>query len=167
MRVCKRFPAEVRQAAVGRVVEGGQSYASVARQVGASDQSVRKWVLTAQGVEVSKKRGKGKRSTDQRSAEEKLKLLLGAAALSDTERGEFLRREGIRDGDLERWHSEALEGLKGQARNAADRQRIAELERAEGKQQRRLRELEALVELQKKVQALWAAKDDDTSEPCG
>jgi hypothetical protein len=105
-----------------------------------------------------------RRSTEQRSAEEKLRLLLEARALTEEQLGEFLRREGLHDGDLERWRAEALGGLGGQLHNDADRRRIAELERAALKQHKRLREAEALLELQKKVQALWGEKEDDTTE---
>ena len=77
---------------------------------------------------------------------------------------QFLRREGLRDGDLERFRAEALGGLSGKAHSAQDRRQIQELERLNAKQAKRLREAEVLLELQKKVQELWGAKDDDTSK---
>jgi hypothetical protein len=117
---------------------------------------------------VSNKARKGHQvpatATDQRSAEEKLRLLVEASALTEQQLGEFLRREGLRDGDLERFRAEAMGGLGGQVHSEADLRRIQELERVNAKQGKRLREAEALLELQKKVQALWGAKDDDTTE---
>ena len=102
--------------------------------------------------------------TDKRSAEEKLRLIIEAGKLSEDELGEFLRREGLHDGDLERFRAEAMGGLGGQVHSEADRRRIQELERVNAKQEKRLREAEALLDLQKKVQALWGAKDDDTND---
>jgi hypothetical protein len=110
---------------------------------------------------------KSKRPTpatpDSRSPQDKLRLLLEASKLTEDGRGEFLRREGLRDGDLERFEAEALVGLGGEV-TAAERRRVQELERVNAKQQKRLREAEVLLELQKKVQELWGAKDDDTTK---
>jgi len=90
--------------------------------------------------------------------------LMAASQLSDAELGEFLRREGLRDGDLERFKAEALSGLGGAVHSPSDQRRIQELERVNVKQEKRLREAEVLLELQKKVQELWGAKEDDTSK---
>ena len=66
------------------------------------------------GAEFARGRGAGARgnnearSTDERSAVEKLPLLLKAKALPDEQLGAFLRESGIREGDLERWEQEAL-----------------------------------------------------------
>jgi len=103
-------------------------------------------------------------SSDARSAQDKLRLLLEASRISESERGEFLRREGLRDGDLERFEAEALSGLSGGMRSAADQRRLQELEKVAAKQEKRLREAEVLLDLQKKVQELWGAKDDDTTK---
>ena len=102
-------------------------------------------------------------ASDKRSAAEKLRLVFTAKALSDEERGEFLRREGIHDDDLERWEEDALDGLEDEKTRAANRRRVRDLERQNKKQKKRLREAEALLELQKKVQALWGDEDDDTT----
>ena len=73
----------------------------------------------------------------------------------------FLRREGLRDGDLERWQQEALSGL-GATEPPGSSRRVRELERKMIKTEKRLREATALLDLQKKVQALWRDADDDT-----
>jgi hypothetical protein len=103
-------------------------------------------------------------AVDSRSASEKLRLLIAAGGLNDEQLGEFLRREGLHDGDLERFRAEALGGLEGKVHNAQDRRQLQELERINAKQAKRLREAEVLLELQKKVQELWGAKDDDTTK---
>jgi hypothetical protein len=102
------------------------------------------------------------RSTDERAPEEKLRLLLKARALADEQLGEFLRREGIREGDLERWEQEALGGLQRGPSDAGKSRQIRELERRVHKSEKRLKEANALLELQKKVQALWGDEDDNT-----
>ena len=97
-------------------------------------------------------------------AQEKLRVLLEAARLPETERGEFLRREGLRDGDLQRFEAEALSGLGGEVHSAVDQRRIRELERVNAKQEKRLREAEVLIQLQKKAHELWGVKEDDTTK---
>ena len=82
--------------------------------------------------------------------------------MPDSELGEFLRREGLREGDLERWEQEAADGLRPAAAAQATERQLREMEKRLHKTERRLREAEALLDLQKKVQALWGGADDDT-----
>ena len=121
------------------------------------------WLKEAES-QVSKKQDTKPAATptDKRSAAEKLRLLIEAGALSDEQLGEFLRREGLRDGDLERFRAEALGGLDGRVHSPQDRRQIQELERLTAKQAKRLREAEVLLELQKKVQELWGDVDVTT-----
>ncbi len=155
------FPAEVREAAVLRYLNTDISYRALALEVGISAWTLRDWVRRYQARGVAKP--DDCRPTDERPASEKLSLLLKARALPDEELGEFLRREGIREGDLERWEQEALGGLERASSDALQSRQVRELERRVHKSEKRLKEAEALLELQKKVQALWADEDDDTS----
>ena len=159
----RRFPKELKESVSRRYLSTDVSYRALAEEIGASTWTVRGWVaeFREQGT-VGKRRKKKPAGTDQRRPEEKLRLLLHVKGLSDTERGEFLRREGLHDGDLERWEQEALSGLGGTS-NTSNEQRIRELERERNHQDKRLKEAKALLELQKKVHALWADEDDDTT----
>lgn len=170
VRVMQIFPPEVREAAVQRYLSSDLTLTAVAAQFGTSRYSVSAWVKLA----VAETRGEVKKpkphlaaaATEpaERSGADKLRLLLEASGLSEDQLGEFLRREGLRDGDLERFRSEALSGLEGKVHSPQDRRQIQELERLNAKQAKRLREAEVLLELQKKVQELWGAKDDDTTK---
>ena len=112
------------------------------------------------GPHRDKKRG---RRLEVRSSEEKLHILLHARAMPESERGAYMRAQGVHDGDLERWEQDALRGLCGAERSEAQQRRIAELLRDSKQKDKRLKEATALLELQKKVQALWADADDDTT----
>lgn len=160
----KHFPNELRESVARRYLSTNATYRELAAEIGSSTWSVRDWVrqFREQGT-VGKKRTKRPAPTDQRSAEEKFRLLLQARSMKDEERGEYLRREGIHDADLERWEQEALGGLTGAAGSESQERRIRELERDNKQQGKRLKEAAALLELQKKVQALWADEGDDTS----
>jgi transposase len=167
-RVMQIFPPEVREAAVRRYLASDLTLTAVAAQFGASRYSVAAWVKLAETRgEMKKPRPHlvaAATAPVERSGSEKLRLLLEASALSEEQLGEFLRREGLRDGDLERFRSEALSGLDGKVHSPQDRRQIQELERINAKQGKRLREAEVLLELQKKVQELWGEKDDDTTK---
>jgi transposase-like protein len=154
-RVRAVFPVEVKEAAVERYLTSDLTLTAVGEQFGVSRYSVAAWIKQAEKrTEMSKKkkqqRDKPSVPTDQRSASEKLRLLIESSVLSDEALGEFLRREGLREGDLERFRAEAMGGLGGKVYSEADRRRIQELERANAKQGKRLREAEALLDLQKK-----------------
>ena len=164
----QRFPEAVKAAAVQRYLTSDLTLKAVGEQFGANRYAVGYWVKAAESEsDLSKKiRGEKReleRPSDERSGSEKLRLLVESGRLSEAELGEFLRREGLRDGDLERFRAEALGGLEGKVHSQQDRRQIQELERVNAKQAKRLREAEVLLELQKKVQELWGAKDDDTT----
>jgi transposase len=159
------YPMQVREASVARYLNSNLTMREVADQFGATRYSVADWVRKAGALsDMSKKAKVEPIPTDKRSAEEKLRLLLEASSLADEKLGEFLRREGLHEGDLQRFRTEAIGGLSGQVRSDADRRRIQELERTNTRNEKRLREAEALLDLQKKVHALWGAKEDDTTE---
>jgi transposase-like protein len=154
------FPPEVREAAVRRYLTTEVSYRRLAAEIGTSERSLRDWVKRHQAGQMKPPDEDLSRSTDERAPEEKLRLLLKARALADEQLGEFLRREGIREGDLERWEQEALGGLQRGPSDAGKSRQIRELERRVHKSEKRLKEANALLELQKKVQAL--CEDDNT-----
>jgi transposase len=158
-------PEELRSAAVERYLTSDLTLEEVGEQFGTTRSNLSRWVKAAGSRALGKKSKRPVPATsDGRSAQEKLRLLLEASKLPETELGAFLRREGLRDGDLERFEAEALGGLNGEVHSAADQRRIQELERVNAKQEKRLREAEVLLELQKKVHELWGAKDDDTTK---
>lgn len=164
----RRFPEELKEAAVERFLTSDLSLTAVAEQFGTTRYSIANWVQVAQSRgdmgKKSKVPAQPATPTDARGAAEKLRLIVAAGALNDEQLGEFLRREGLHEEDLERYRVEAMGGLDGKVHNAQDRRQIQELERTNAKQAKRLREAEVLLELQKKVQELWGAKEDDTTK---
>jgi transposase-like protein len=160
-------PRELRAAAVARYLTTDLTLEEVGEQFGTHKSNVCNWVKAAAGSQALKKKSKpttAAATPDNRSPQEKLRLLLEASKLSEAERGEFLRREGLRDDDLRRFEVEALSGLSGEVHSPVDQRRIQELERVNAKQVKRLREAEVLIELQKKAHELWGVNDDTTKE---
>ena len=70
---------------------------------------------------------------------------------------------GERDGDLDRWRQEAVAGLDPKGYGPSQTRRLRELEKKSRKTDKRLKEAQALLTLQKKVSALWGDEDADTT----
>jgi len=97
--------------------------------------------------------------------EEKLAIVLEAAALSEGELGVFLRSKGIPSALLDEWREQALTGLRGTKQVGATvvgSKRIKELERELRRKDKALAEAAALIILKKKAQEIWGDEDDDT-----
>lgn len=108
---------------------------------------------------------KRKRPQD-RSPAEKLRLVAEASKLTDEELGEFLRREGIHQAQLDQWE-EAIVGALGQqkrrsSKKTAESKRIRKLESELRRKEKALAEAAALLVLKKKAQEIWGDEGDDT-----
>lgn len=101
-------------------------------------------------------------------SEEKLAVVLEAAAIPEPELGTFLRRKGLHAAQLEEWRKQMLAGLDGQGRTAdrkaaaVEARRVADLERELRRKDKALAEAAALLLLKKKAQAIWGDADGDT-----
>jgi transposase-like protein len=100
---------------------------------------------------------------DNRSPEEKLRLVMEASKLSDSELGEFLRHHGIHEAQLQRWRETLLNALEAKPpkANSEQRQKIRELEREIERKDKALAEVTALLALKKKLELLWGEEGDD------
>ncbi len=105
------------------------------------------------------------------SAEEKLKAVIEAGALSDEQLGAFLRKKGIHETHLKQWRMQMLGGLgKGRAngkpsRRNADIKRIRSLEKELRRKDKALAETAALLVLKKKSRKSGGTRT--TTQPGG
>jgi len=112
---------------------------------------------------------KGTRSPNDWSAEDKLKVVMEAAALDDEQLGAFLREKGLHMTHLEQWRKQMLDGLQhtGSKKRARDKKentkRIRALEKELRRKDKALAETAALLVLKKKVQEIWGDEDDPTA----
>src|SRR5262249_48623407 len=114
--------------------------------------------------EDDKEAGARRRAQDWTS-EQKLRVVLESLKLSEEELGAFLRREGLHEADLREWRESALEALEpASKKRTKETKRVRELEKELRRKEKALAEAAALLVLQKKVQAIWGAGDDDTDE---
>jgi hypothetical protein len=162
-----------------------KSATALSAEVGVSQAKLSRWLKGAAtvGQTMSHPRDKKKRPSPSRkdssstkrpqdwTAEEKVALVLEAAAVSADELGAFLRRKGIHEAQLAEWRVQVTEsavaGLQGPSRRDrkaanVEARRVRELERELARKEKALAEAAALLVLKKKVQAIWGGEDDDT-----
>lgn len=109
-----------------------------------------------------------KKQPQEWTAEEKLKIVLEAATLSEGELGVFLRSKGIHEAVLAEWKDQALAGLRGTEvasnlqKQRGESREMRELRRELKRKDKALAETAALIVLKKKALEIWGAEDDDT-----
>jgi len=104
-------------------------------------------------------------SPEERTPREKLRLAMEAERLSEDELGEFMRREGVNEEELDAWRDSLLWAMQSSKQRMADRKQVRTLERKLRKQEKLLNEANVLLELQKKVQAMWTDDKEDGTAP--
>jgi transposase-like protein len=151
----------------------GPSANKLSEEVGIGQPTLSRWLREATTLEPVTKRSKHpapkNRSIEQkrpedRSPDEKLRLVLESSALPEAALGEFLRRHGLHEADLAAWREAALTGLGAQSApsRSGEAKRVRELEKELRRKDKALAETAALLVLQKKVRAIWGDGDDDT-----
>ncbi len=98
--------------------------------------------------------------------QEKLAAVVEAAGVSGADLGAWLRRRGLTEEHLRLWREAALTGFTTPPSRAGrgDRKRVKELERELRRKDKALAETAALLVLQGKMEALWAAEDESTRQ---
>jgi transposase len=156
------------------LMPAGPSATRLSQEVGVGQQTLSRWLREATTLDPVTKRQKDPRQAgaapeqarpEDRTAEEKLRLVLEAGQLNEAELGEFLRRHGIHEANLAAWRDAAIGGLSATQRAPArstDARRVRELEKELRRKDKALAETAALLVLQKKVHAIWGDEDDDT-----
>lgn len=157
----KRHPIELRRRLVGRMLGPSRERATdLSAETGIPLGTLSRWKAD------SLRRPLEAMVTDSsnRTAAEKLRLVLEASALDDQQLGKFLRREGVHEAELTGWRRMATDALtSGQGGTARGQsRRVRDLERELRRKEKALAEVAALLVLQKKVHKLWGDEDDDT-----
>ena len=159
---------------------GAMSASALSKRVEVPQATLSKWLRKAgvdspfrysnNGNEYSQMpKTKGPRRPNDWSAEDKLKVVMEAAALDDEQLGAFLREKGLHMTHLEQWRKQMLDGLQltGSKKRTKDKKaytkRIRTLEKELRRKDKALAETAALLVLKKKVQEIWGDEDDPTA----
>jgi transposase-like protein len=169
-----RYSEKFREKMVAKMAgPSGQSASSLAREINVPQGTLSRWLARAK-VGSMNNGGGGRRK--RWTPEDKLRVVLDAAAAGEDGLGALLRREGLHEAELARFRDEvgeaALEGLraKGKKRQrgaSPEEKRIRQLEKELNRKEKALAEAAALLVLRKKAEAFFLSEEegDDTDEP--
>jgi hypothetical protein len=155
------------------------SATQLAGETGVAQATLSRWLKVA-GTVAPKMAHRNKQKTTPTStkrphdltAEQKVALVLEAAAVPEADLGAFLRRKGVHEAQLAEWRQQVTQGavaaLRGPSkgdRKAAnvEARRVRDLERELARKEKALAEAAALLVLKKKAQSIWGDEDDDTT----
>jgi transposase len=154
------FKARVLQRLVGpRAISAYR----LSAEVGVSQVTLSRWLAAARSVPGMTTPAK------KWTGAQKLRVVLAAHGLSETDLGTLLRREGLHAAQLDEWRAAAETALEDPSRRREkavphpDTQRLAEVERELRRKEKALAEAAALLVLKKKVEAYWGDADDTTA----
>jgi transposase-like protein len=163
------------------MMPGGPSANALSHEVGVNQPTLSRWLRAATTLPpVKKKRLKPAQVTrtaapstsseakrpEDRSPEDKFRIVLEGSSLSESALGEYLRRHGIHEADLAGWREAMVSslgsGIQAPPAKPGEARRVRELEKELRRKDKALAETAALLVLQKKVRAIWGDGDDDT-----
>jgi transposase-like protein len=159
----RHFAPSFKAKMVRRMVgANGVSATQLSIETGIDQQTLSRWLREAHTIfDVKKKKSKNPSKKASRTVADKARILMEAAKLEGNELIDYLEREEATLAELEQWRM-ALDD-DGKAFTATTK-RIRKLELEILRKDKALAETAALLVLQKKARALWAAEDDDTDE---
>ncbi|WP_460597986.1 IS3 family transposase [Geomonas sp. Red276] len=135
------------------------SATALAREVGVPQQSLSRWLRDASVATQPDSSSAHPESVmppkrpQDRSAEEKLKIVTEAEMIPEEQLGAFLRRNGIHEAQLREWRSMMLSGLQKPPRstkNSEEAKKIQQLEKELQRKEKALAEAAAIIILKKK-----------------
>lgn len=146
---------------------GARSANSLALDAGVSQHSLSRWLREAKLGPMSD--GKQKGGARKRwTPEEKIRVVMEAAAAGEAGLGALLRREGLHQVDLDTYRQEVLtaaaQGLEGNKKKRGptpEQKRIRQLEKELRRKEKALAEAAALLILRKKAEALFPLEEED------
>lgn len=171
------YSQSFKNAMVKRMLNGGNKHRrALADEVGVHPSTLSRWVRESgkTGIMTRKTIKSQNLRPDDKTPEDKFQLIVEASQLSDEKLGDFLRKNGIHEAQLEQWKLEALGGLSKhshkplpRAKNMSDTKKMKTLEKDLRRKDKALAEAAALLILKKKVEALWGDEDDDIQKWSG
>lgn len=170
----KRYSESFKKRMVQRMSgPSGISAYALSKEVGVSQPTLSLWLKTAGSIATVKDDDQPKTRTkrpDEWTPQEKLAAVMEAVGISDADLGVWLRRKGLTEEHLRQWREVLTERAAAvfsprEPRAVGEsRKRVKELERELNRKDKALAETAALLVLQGKVQALWAAEDESTGQ---
>lgn len=148
------------------------SASALSHDVGISQSTLSRWLREAGNMITMNepKKPSPPQSPREWPFERKLRVVYEALSLSDKELGEFLRREGLHEAQLDEMRLAVKEALSSEKKRpskkgSSETKKIKKLEKELARKEKALAEVTALLVLKKKVEAYYlGAEEDDTKK---
>ena len=163
-----RYPKEMKEAVVARLISGDETVTDVNRETGIGINTLYRWrdkALNQKGLSATTKY----KNADKWSSQDKFKVVLETANLSEIDFSEYCREKGIYPEQVKEW-KEACISANDDARekNAHESKELREerkakekLEKELARKEKALAEAAALLVLRKKANAIWGTDEED------
>jgi transposase len=139
----------------------------ISKENGIAEQTIRNWVILAKDGKMGD--ADCDMSPNQRSPEEKLRLVIEGKTLSEEQLGEWLREHGMHSEHLSLWEQELKsivtdKNEKIKEELASLRKKNKDLEKELLRKDKTIAEMAALITLKKKWEAYLEEREADSSE---
>ena len=156
----QHYSEEFKQSIIQKsLLPGGPSLRSLALNNGLIPTTVYSWKYKYANHSKMKK--------SKRTAEQRLQIIIETSSLSESQLGEYLRKNGLHSSDIDIWTKEFLSGVKTVGRPKLDpeleksKNKEKELQKNLRRKDKALAEMAARVILLKKTQLLYVGEEDD------
>lgn len=155
-----KYSEEFQRLAVAKYLSrGDRPVREITESLGIGPTYIYKWVNSHCDEDL--KMRPHKRSPDSISAQERLKLVLEYEVLGESERGEYLRRQGLTSETIVQWKQSMVEGLGDEQASERDLKiENKRLHKELARKDKALAEAAALLLLQKKVRDFYGSEDE-------
>jgi transposase-like protein len=165
MRRGEGYSIEFKKAAVEKLLTRGyRTVDQIAKEIGISSPTIYQWKNDFANMGNMKKSSK----PQDRSVNDKLKALTEYNALSEENRGEYLRKNGLYEENINEWLKYAEEAFssykktrKERVSKSSDQKKIKDLEKELRRKDKALAEVSALLILKKKANLIWGTEEDE------
>lgn len=156
-----RYSPEFRESIVQKITTpGGPSIMQMSEKTGVHHASIRIWIKNCANRSGMKK-------SKEWTPEEKLEAIIKTTTMSENERGEYLRANGLHSADVEQWKQDIYNSQKPVGRPKLDPELVAlrtekkELSQDLKRKDKALAEMSARVILLKKSHLLFGVNEED------
>ncbi len=165
MRKTTQYPASIKASFLAKVVElNGSSVIKLAKEFNIPYSTAYTWKKDMLSGSIKP----ASQSPKDKTAEEKLKIIIELRNLNDEEQGAYCRTVGVHQIQAEAWEQEILTGLGKTLMNKEQQKKtnklndeIKALKKDLKRKNKALAEVSALLILKKKADLLWGEHEDD------
>lgn len=162
-----KYPKEMKDAVVNRIISGEESISDVCRDTGININTLYRWrdAAAKTGLSATTKY----KQADKWSSRDKFTVVLETSNLNEIEFSEYCRKKGLYPEQVKEWREACMQANDGESEKAGkiskelreERRKKEKLEKELRRKEKALAEAAALLVLRKKANAIWGTDEED------